>query len=506
MHFFLRNSFCLSLSCLLLTACSLGDRFDQLSLPPYQPAVAVPLIQVSLSTQALLAELRPGDSLLSTGPDGLITLRYADSVYSVGAGNYLRLDDLQVPITQQQGTLPLELLGNQALAAATLATGHLAYEIELPQPGNYELTLLLPDAQLEGKTFAHTQPLSGGRYQETGLPLTGYQFSFPDGDLRYAYQLTDLSTGQPVSPSHFTLSFKDLTFAYIEGPLGDFLLREDLKGTPFDALEGFQADVFELGAPRLSFIAHNSFGLPVAFRIGHFRAYNRLGEQVDMVHEPLSQGVVANYPGLDAVGESRQTTVSLTRENANLDDFTRLFPHLIELGWEVWLQPQSNQETYFVTNQSRIDFVLEAELPLAFRARNLRYEGRHEGTFEWPEVPGVSEMTLKLTTENSLPLTAGLGLYFEDSQGQCLDSLVREAAPLFQAAPTHASGEASGTRITTHYFPLDAARYERLQQCTAVRYRLRLDAETAQGQAIQLKSTDSLAFHLGVIAGLELGE
>jgi len=501
----------LALSAIGISACNVAERFrfEEISSLTINPDVALPLVFSSVTAAELFDALEADDEFVTVDNTGLVVLTYSDSLYSLSVEEYLSIPDQATPVLLPTASIPIVFFGGGSISQANVKTGLISAEVSVAVAGNYELTLNFEDATNQGAPLVITETFSQTNFSSTPTDVSGAIFSFPDGSFDFTYTLIDLATNQPVVPTSLTVFSNGFTFSYVQGKFTAFPIETGNDSILTNILDKFSGEEFEVENPSIRFRFNNSAGGPIRIELDPINAVNsREGISAQLENQQLQDGFLLEYPPLSAVGEFRETVLTLDQTNTNFDVLTNLFPDRLDFNWEVQVGQDANPDDYFLLDTSRIEIGIEVEVPLALRAKSLTYQDTVPlQNADWPEVNELQEAELKLITDNGLPLDLLSQIYFLDDDGATLDSLFTRGDALLSAAPVDGNGTVTGTTEQITLIPVSADRYSRIQQSTQIGYRLRLETANQGNDIVRFSDQTLLGIKLGVRALLsaELG-
>lgn len=484
----------------LLSACSWGERVEDLQSATFRPDVAVPLISTTVSTDRLFEELGDERRFIRVGSDGLVSLVYADSLYTLNLGDSLRVDDFDVPVPAPSISFPITLLGINTLARGTVREGSVGFRIQTATANDYQLRLTLDNVTRNGNALTFTRNFSGSSYQlplAQAAELDGTTIDFTGGEVEMSYQLINQNLGTSEVPTDLTLNLRGLSFSYVEGDLQNASIVSDVETRNTDALSRFEGVDLEVRGARLVFDLDNSIGLPLRLQLGQFTAMNsRSGQTVAVMknNHPLVSGQVFDYPALNQVGQTVMDSVVFSDDNANLRELSGLFPDEATLEYQGSVEPGLG----FITDSSRLRIAVRTEVPLDLRARGVSYRDTSDLTFSWPQADMVEEAQLKLITENGLPLELVCQVYFLDDDAQVVDSLLDASDRLLAAAPVGPDGFVRDTARRELLITVPIERYRRISTTNQVSYRLAIQTSEQGNRLVKFTNQNTLGLKLGL--------
>lgn len=497
------SSLFLALSVALLFAvggCSWAERLDNLEGATFRPDLAVPLLSTDVGADRLFDELGDDNRFIRVDPDGLVVLVYEGELYTLALGDSLAIGDFTAPMPLPTVDIPLSVLSVPDIDLADVKTGRLRFDIQTPTNAPYRLDITLNNVQRNGSAITLTRNFNGSSYVlpvDQAETLAGSRIDFINGDIEASYVLTNQNTGLPLPAQNLNLIFENLTFSYVQGNFAQAFIEADLQIETTDDLGRFEGAEFAVRGARLVFDIDNSIGVPVLLRLGQFTTTNsRTNQTLNLMkpNHPLVSGQVIAYPSLSQVGLSQQDSAFFDDSNANIQQASALLPDRATIEYLA----RANDGIGFITDSSRLQILARSEVPLDLRAKGLSYQDTADFDFEWPELEEVEEVELKFITENGLPLELICQVFFHDSTGQIVDSLLDQNDVLLEAATVDAAGEVISPSLRTLLIDLSPDRYERISRTQQLSFRLGLETSEQGDRFVRFTDRNRLGLKLGV--------
>lgn len=439
----------------LLLAGSLGCRKDA-GPPKWDVDLLLPLVNGSLGIRDLIA-----DSLLETGQDGVVMLRYSDVLFDLSLDTILQAPDtsfdhrfaLPVPgplqfgpgvqFYDQQDVTSFDL-GDVQLRRLVLREGFLDLSlrnmIQSVVIGNFSL----PGATLQGQTLMREQSVGPGTPDQpttavTTLDISGYSFDLR-GPLGTGVNTLASSVsarldpdGQGASVTNLDslialITYRGLVPQFALGYFGSQSYEADEETTSLDLFTAVIAGTIDLDQVTMRLSVTNGLGADVQVFIRELISENsRTGNTVPLSHAILN-GPVNLTRALD-LGWTAQPFVLervLDNGNSNIDLFVENLPDRLRYALEVRLNPLGDisNGNDFLYHDSRIEARAELEIPLRFSATGLTLE-----TIITPELGGGADAhalqsgRLMLFAENGFPFDAHVELAIVDEGGVVLSQV-----------------------------------------------------------------------------------
>lgn len=443
------------LLCALLLAGSTGCRKDAPP-PQWDVDLLLPLVKGSLDIRDLIA-----DSLLETGQDGVVMLRYSDVLFDLSLDTILQAPDtsfdhrfaLPVPgplqfgpgvqFYDQQDVTRFDL-GDVQLRRLVLREGFLDLSLRNMIQSVVIGSFSLPGATFQGETLTREQAVGPGT---PGMPTTavttvdisGYSFDLrgPLGNgvntLASAVSARLDPNGQGASVTNMDslialITYRGLVPQYALGYFGSQVYEAEEEETTLDLFNPVIAGAIDLDQVTMRLKVSNGLGADVQVFIRELISENsRTGNIVPLSHAILN-GPVNLTRALDLGWTALPFMLErvLDNGNSNIDLFVENLPDRLRYALEVRLNPLGDisNGNDFLYHDSRIEARAELEIPLRFSATGLTLE-----TTITPELGGNADAhalqsgRLMLFAENGFPFDAQVELAIVDEGGTVLSQV-----------------------------------------------------------------------------------
>ncbi len=265
----------------------------------------------------------------------------------------------------------------EQLHSFVLGDGSLDLDITYELQENCNLTLTIPNASKNNVIFSQTinmDPLVSAVYNES-YDLTGYTFNFADADSPNTIQAivaaTIVSSGAPVVFStdqavDVSMTLGSFEISYIQGYLGNIVQSFASDPIDFDLGTDVLPGDVQLASPSLSMRFVNSFGLPFALNLNGMYAIDEDGNQINFTGSVVNMDnpAVIDAPGLDEVGDSIISVVSLNNETSNITAILNAKPSQIVPAISVSTNPAGATDSNFVDTTSTLNAYIDVDIPL----------------------------------------------------------------------------------------------------------------------------------------------
>jgi hypothetical protein len=485
----------------LLPACKKAD-FNDVDFAEHSSEFAFPLFNTAITIQDLLTQVLneaiEGDTLV-VNSDNTLTLIYNGDVAAKPATDIFK--DLL------NGTIPLVDTFFQAPFAAP--TGVKIYETLL-KSGTMRLgvlnttsemltvTMSIPQMTKDGQVFSITVTAWPGiPTASPQVPVAGYLLQSDSNKLEFRYEAIrpngeriELPEPQPGVPAA-AVAFENIEFSYIEGyweqqvyPLTRDTIEIDINQTDLNGQ-------VTIKNPVVTFRVGNSWGFETRGLIKYLSFLTEDGTEYPLTSTAFNNDSIDfAFPDTSEVGQTKITEVVLDELNSNIGQIFNAQP--VQLIYEVCGIANPGNDTTrigFITDSSLITLGVRVELLLEGSAKDFAADQTLDldfGDYSDLDTAKIQSVEFKLVTENTMPITANLQLYFLDTSDVIIDSLFTGGAqPLIRAAAVDANGVSQGVERTEHLIPMDIARFNRVRR--ADKAKLETSFTTSDGGTVPVK-------------------
>ena len=329
----------------------------------------------------------------------------------------------------------------------------------------------IPSATLNGVPFQFyleipPAPVGGSISDELFFDFSGYQldltgkygdtvntiYTNSSGWIDSSGVLTHISLEDSI---FFTLSVHDIKPAFARGYMGEDTIIGN-ESTVIDIFNGFQGS-FDIEQLQLALSTENHIGASAHIQIGEFSASNNL----QSIH--LTGTALDEILNIDPAVENPQSStlpvlpshniLHLNQSNSNIDELVELQPNLLNIGYELFLNADQNNNEGFLYKGHGLSADMEISMPLSLIAQDIIL--RDTTSFEVNMSQELNESSFRLLVENGFPLNANVKLQLLDENMLLLDSLNENT--IIQAASTSENGRVTSLVESEIIFPFNNA-------------------------------------------------
>lgn len=458
----------------------------------------VPIGTSEYSIDRMFEELEFED--IETDTDGNLKISYTESIeggdnaafnVEVGDINVNTLIPLPTEISDNfvGGSFTVPAIGEQDLETA----GQEIEEIELSQQitkaifdqgtldivlksdydSEVELTITIPSLEDENGVAYTVTEIFSNETTTINLELKNYDADFThDGTalnqtfntfvVKYTTKLK-LRAGDVFKDTdelRFDVSIKDAGAP--EAVFGDFLKESfDVSNQTIslDFFEDFGDGGISFANASMKLVAKSGYGFPIGLDLSGITAKNNTSGTSVQLNRTEGNEVIFNGVAVEDYDVTKsvvETELTLNGENSNINELLSSKPNKIELNVSGSANPEHIDGTpnnnFFAKGYDGFGMDLVIDVPLDVKFDNIEFTE----TFDF-DVDEISEelknISLKVATENEIPLTGAIELVFKKANGTVVDGILVETDIVaFKAAPVDAEGKSNGTETNVTEF------------------------------------------------------
>jgi hypothetical protein len=473
----------------------------------WEPDVAIPLINSNLSLNEILT-VSNANGNFSVGADNLITLVYKGNLFSLMAKDFIQIPNQLLANQASIGntalingfnsaTVPFQFTfpavattlnfnpgtGAQTIDSLKLRNGLLSINLKSYYPQQTEFKITIPNARKNGNVFSQTlsiPPATAPNYsaQNFSFDLSEYKISLIENGLpnklKVEFETKLIKTSnEPIANTNdkieYSLNFANLAFQYLYGNIGYQLLAPNKDTVAISIFNNVLSGSINLPDAVLKIKINNSFGVPIRAQFEELTGLNP--NAITPIYPFSGPGVtqVLDIHKPTFLGGTDTTNFVLDHSNSNvLDVFGQNTPKYViyKLKAESNPPPQPMPITNFMADTSRFKVDMEINMPLSGRIGKIIFQDTIQ--FRFQEVNELQSLSLITYFKNGFPLEANVQVYFADSLGLVIDSLMQNNQILMPGAPVNIAGRVTGPTENTTEINYPAAKIANLSKVRKV--------------------------------------
>jgi len=437
------------LSILLIVSCfdKRDFEFDKIAAFEWEPNVAAPIIKSTLSMKDLISGA--DTNVLVEDASNFLSIVYRASVFSERADEIISIENQNV---NSSWTFPTGTITDSATFNYTISTtftspngerfdsiyiksGALLFNLNGNLNHNGRLRIIIPTVKKNGMIFRknimynynNTLPV----VTNNSYDLSGFTISFgADNKLNINFSITVYADANP-NNSPYTLNlneaFQNIKFHKIFGYIGKRSFSINQDSVDFDIYQNNIDGSIQLEDPKLNIYIRNAYGMPINVNFTKLDAKSSVNPPyiVSITGSGLPNPLLIQAPTFAQIGQSILTKISLSKTNSTIVQAVNMSPNYLDFLVEALSNPNGNPATdqNFVIDSSKFEVDIEAELPLFGSASGFKLQDTVDFDLG-DDIDEVEWVILKVYTSNGFPLDVSMQIYFADSLGNKLDSLL----------------------------------------------------------------------------------
>lgn len=426
-------------------------QYDKVAASTWDPDFAIPLINSSLGINNLTGFSNSTE--INVDSNDLVHLIYTANLFSIYGYQFMPIPDqtnsqtifmspADSTVLYQTGTFsrsfsvvyPISVSNGEQLDSMLLRLGQLNLSIVSQIPHNGVLTISIPDAKFNGLAYSQSLPfdISGGIPVLANFTdnFAGYKLNFTANGsfnelvINFTITLNNSSAVSPTTNKSFTLNtnFVNLSLAEAYGRFGQRPLNITGDSSRIELFNNALFGNLSFKDPKIVFNISNSFGLPINAQLTTFNAIYNNGST-----SPITGSVPNPLPVLTpiSIGQTAKSSFFIDKTNTNINTIMDTNPRYIEFN--INATSNSPVPTYnFISDSSLFAVDAEVDLPMIGSANGFTISDTTD--FELEKINEIEKAVFRLNIQNGFPADAYVQVYFTDSNGVALDSLLSDAS------------------------------------------------------------------------------
>ncbi len=517
------------LSCMPEEFGTVGGKMTEIN-----PEYAVPLISDDLSIDDIV---KNSIDFVKIYNDNSISFVYRGEIFSSTAGDAVTIPNQNFNQTLvlnsaqaaalaggQSQTISLQsnysfALGSREIDSIWLKAGSLVGSVisEIKTGGNLKITF--EDAKNLTLILSVDVPFNYGGsipvLASKNTPLPGYKWDMTKGGLGYnnvnvKFDLTLNPTTEPVAAGDkidIGMGFNNMKFSRFYGYIGQVNLANGGDTIDLSVFDNEGTGQFFLEDPKVKIICGNSFGVPVKAGFTKLAGYSKGPGGFETNITGNSDPLPVPTPTVSQIGEMLYDSVVLDKTTSNIKTVINQKPKQIIFQTYINLNPLGRQQRNFITDYSRVKFIVDVEMPLYGSARNFVLESEDSVSFKAPEEDLIENILFRFTGNNGYPIDLITQVYLIDSLNNIFDSIFPNHTYQFlEAANVGTDGKVTTPSIKTTDVEFDMLRAKRLNRLKKIKLRAEIATTSAGGTypSVKLYNNYVLGIKIGVKAKLKL--
>lgn len=500
--------------------------FDGFTTSNWKPDVALPLVNSTLSFADVSGLTDSGEVYVDQ--NGRIVVVSTSSLYERRADEFITIPDqtntsslvisnsilTQLPTV---GSSYQQVVSNSysfdagsgvQLSSMLIKSGSLEIAFSNPTPLQGSVDILINElSTLIGSSitpFFKSVPLPANVTNGLlSVDLSGYTLAPTSNNtisIAYGFNLSRSGIAPALnSVISVSATFKDITYYHVYGYFGSQGFQIPLDSARLNLYTNNPSDDFTFLDPSVNLEITNGVGESFTVSSIFLQPLTASGSPIPFSTTLNSFSISSpSTPGQEAV-----SVATINNSNSTIVQVMQQRPEYVTYLASVNTANPTGTLN-FITDSSRFNARLRVELPLDGYAQ--RYTIKDTAEFALEDIDQVDSMVFRLDIRNGFPASAYSQVYFADSNGVVLDSLLLDPMDrLIDAADVDANGYVIRATERIHDEPFNRARIQRITECTQLFvYSLLNTPNASQQQRVVFTDRDQLSVKLGVRARLNV--
>lgn len=480
-------------------------KLEKIKSVKWNPEFAAPLVSSRLTLNDLIQQA-PG-SFIEVDDEDLIHIVYRSELLSLKAKDFASIPDekfdgtitlhpLQILQFQNTGVLNIQFptvleFGGEDMEIDSVLMRVSAFTSKIGSDFQHDVKV---NIKVEGITkngafldVTYDLPYNGSVSEiKKNVDLSGYQFDLTksgDKEFSQAVATFDITItekpGNPITTTdelRFNLDFLYNEYEWLFGYLGEVNISPNEPDTMVldifasSNTNGGSSGTFYLENPKIKVIIGNSYGLPIKAHVDEFSTYSdRFGTtSLNGLPDPIK---VPNVTKAD-MGKILRDSFYLDKNNSNIQALLSNVPESFIYGAGFIINPPGSKVRNFILYNSQIRFTVDIDIPLFGSADGFVLEKKQPFSLDFDDdVADLESATLRLYLENEFPVDVGVQIYFLDTLGKVLDSLIQPSQLLLTSPVVGPNGKIISPTSKTMDFVLDQKRINSIKNATDIKIR-----------------------------------
>lgn len=425
--------------------CNISDiNFDDIEVPNHKGEFGIALGPAKYTMQDLIEELQDSSLVIEEGSNNLIKVIYRDTSIFDNVDEIVIIDDVSNPGSIQPGfdisNSPIDqeinhvenlqftypIADDEELDSIIYNTGSITLDIQSTFNVNVDYEFVIDDivdrSTEQPIVFSGSLNNTGSNSQTFSLVnhRTVAERVGSDNIFTGTFNGTlFVRTGDTVTPDQsldYSITIENVGFQTIYGYFGEKTFDIQNQSIDIKFFEGIDVGGFTFNDPELKLTIDNYIGVIMGLGLENITSSNEQG-----LTQPLTGSVTESLqfiraPGVNSVGNSQTSVVSINNSNSNIRDLLNISPNLITI--DVTATSNFNVEDpeesrNFVTEDGKADIFIDLEMPLDVKLVGFTRDFNFE--MDSIDVSETDTVRLLVRSINYMPFTGDVDLQLIDA-------------------------------------------------------------------------------------------
>jgi len=448
----------------LLGSCLKGNfKLKKMAGSFWEPDVAVPLVNSSMTLKNIL-KLSSANNNFSIASDNFVTLVYRGNLFSLRADEAFKIPDQPIntnytfPSASLPGFNAINLqdtfqvnppftttfdfnTGSPDSFIDSFTVKNCLFAINLISTFQQQMfiTINIPDAKKNGVPFSQVVEVppagTSNITRSVNFNLADYRIKLHQNGLpnklKMIFGIKLIKTNNSILPGHnsiaMVMSLSDIAFKNLFGSIGQKWLAPNTDTIPITLFNnGIAGGGISVVNASLDIKFANAFGIPIRATFQKLQGYNPLSLTpiINFASTLLNNPLPISTP--QQLGQLANSSLLLNSSNSNISNVLTKLPRFLIYKLDALSNPPPPFPLMqnFIEDSSRFKVDVDINLPLEGSLKDIVFQDTI--MFKFQEVEELQSLDLKLFFKNGFPIETKVQVYFADTMGYVLDSLLKD--------------------------------------------------------------------------------
>jgi hypothetical protein len=448
----------------LLGSCLKGNfKLKKMAGSFWEPDIAVPLVNSSMTLKNIL-KLSSANNNFSIASDNFVTLVYRGNLFSLRADEAFKIPDQPIntnytfPSASLPGFNAINLqdtfqvnppftttfdfnTGSPDSFIDSFTVKNCLFAINLISTFQQQMfiTINIPDAKKNGVPFSQVVEVppagTSNITRSVNFNLADYRIKLHQNGLpnklKMIFGIKLIKTNNSILPGHnsiaMVMSLSDIAFKNLFGSIGQKWLAPNTDTIPITLFNnGIAGGGISVVNASLDIKFANAFGIPIRATFQKLQGYNPLSLTpiINFASTLLNNPLPISTP--QQLGQLANSSLLLNSSNSNISNVLTKLPRFLIYKLDALSNPPPPFPLMqnFIEDSSRFKVDVDINLPLEGTLKDIVFQDTI--MFKFQEVEELQSLDLKLFFKNGFPIETKVQVYFADTMGYVIDSLLKD--------------------------------------------------------------------------------
>lgn len=442
-------------------SCIQLDELPDVELARSEPTLAVPIAQVRILSQDLVAQL-DDDIELGLNSEGVYTAHiHADTFVQSRRDLFPQVTiPFPIPILDTVSSLPFPTMIDANITRAVIEGETLIFSLNSTEPSEVSVMIRIDQLVKDGEPLVKEYTIPGNNGALSNLvtepiDLHGYEVDLTSGSIQLVYDARN-DKGERITLALSFAQIDTISFSHLEGTVGRSALGHVQASVPIDLQDTLIKGSYKFTDPKIIFSLRNSFGVPIGINVQVLNVVFEDSSRISLKSPLLDDIISINYPPFDQMGRTAFDEIDFDQHNSNLEEVLTNEVIAVEYDFEIIANPLGDGNLpFFVVDTSMLQ--VDTKFELSFDANINAIQVEQSVGISLDSLDRFSSIELKLVADNALPLAFDLELSARDTVSDQVVVFPSAEGGLLSAAKVDEGGTViEATRSVVQYGLEDA--------------------------------------------------